>query len=190
MSAPDRPHLQEHHRTRSRRRRRGRIGVAVMVGLLVTATIVLGSNAGRWGVPMFGFTNDYGSHCRNDWLGHHCHELTLADVERHVRVNLPAETLLVSGTWRQTHDYELTTRLVFPQAVAREGWERLTEEYGQCRQGLASPLDTEPGLSGLCVMTNEGGSGPGGDPSPEIWRIATATQPDGDTIVALRVRSR
>lgn len=190
MSAPAHPHLQERIQGRRRRRRRAAIGVGVMAGLLVAAIIVLWTNAGRWGVPMFGFTNEYGSQCRNDWLGYHCSELTFADVERHVGVQLPANTRVVSATWRQTHDYEFTGRLVFPQAMAREGWDRLSEEYGECRQNLPSPLDNEQGLSGLCVMTNEGGIGSGGEPSPRIWRIATATQPDGDTVVDLRIRSR
>lgn len=188
MSAAAHPHLQERDRGRRRRRRRALIGVGVMVSLLAAAIIVLWANAGRWGVPMFGFTNEYGSHCRNDWLGYECSEMTSADVERRLGVPLPPGTRVVSATWRQTHDYELTGRLVFPQAVAREGWDRLTEVYGECRHDLPSALDDEQGLSGLCVMTNEGGVG--SDLSPRIWRIATATQPDGDTVVALHIRSR
>lgn len=190
MSIPVHPHLQERDQVRRRRRRRAGIGVGLMAALLLGVVIVLWTNAGRWGVPLFGFTNEYGSQCRNDWLGHHCSELTLADVERHVRVDLPPETRLLSGSWRQTHDYELTARLIFPQAVAREGWDRLTEEYGECRENVPSPLSAEPGLSGLCVMTNEGGFGLGEEPSPQLWRIATATQADGDTVVDLHIRSR
>lgn len=161
-----------------------------MAAVLVVAAIVLGLNAGRWGVPMFSFTNEHGSKCRNDWLGYHCSELTLPDVQRHVRVELPAGTQLESGTWRQTHDYELTARLILPQAVAQETWNQLTEEYGECRPNVPSPLSAVPDLSGLCVMTNEAGFGVGTQPSAELWRIATATQADGDTVVDLRVRSR
>ncbi len=166
------------------------MALGVVLALVVAALVAVALNAGRWGVPLFGFTNEYGSKCRNDWLGHQCSELTMADVERHIRVDVPDGARLLSGAWRQTHDYELTARLVYPQAVAREGWDRLTEEYGDCRENLPSPLDAEPGLTGLCVMTNAGSFGLGSEPGPEIWRIATGTQPDGDTVVDLLIRSR
>lgn len=190
MSAPMHPHLQERQELRRRRRRRTTIGTAVMGAVLLVIALVLGLNAGRWGVPLFPFTNDYGSKCRNDWLGHHCSELTMADVERRVRVDIPEQARLVSGSWRQTHDYELSARLIYPQAVAREGWDRLVETFGECRDNVPSPLSTEPGLVNVCVMTNEGGFAAGAEPSPEIWRVATATQPDGDTVVDMHIRSR
>lgn len=190
MPSPEHPHLQDQQLTRRRRRRRTAIGVGIMVSLLAAVIIVLGINAGRWGVPMFGFTNEHGSKCRNDWLGYHCSELTLADVDRHLRVDLPEGARLVSGTWRQTHDYELIARLIYPAAVAREGWERLTEEYGECRDQIPSPLHQEPDLTGLCVMSNEGSLGLSTEPSAQIWRIATATLPDGDTVVDIHIRSR
>lgn len=175
---------------RRRRHRRTWIGVGVMFALLVAAAVFIIANAGRWGVPMFSFTNDYGSQCRNDWLGHSCSNLTRADLERHLGLRLPEETTIVSSRWRQTHDYGLQTRLVYPEAVARAGWEQLTEKFGACRQGLPSALSELPDLSGLCVMTNEGIGQAGTEPSPEIWRIATATQVDGDTVVDIALRSR
>jgi hypothetical protein len=66
----------------------------------------------------------------------------------------------------------------------------LTERFGACREGLPSPLSELPDLSGLCVMTNESGTDAGAEPSPQIWRIATATQADRDTVVDIRLRSR
>lgn len=189
MSPPG-PLLTERQHRRQLRRRRTLIGFGVMTAVILAAVIVLGVNAGRWGVPMFGFTNEHGSKCRNDWLGHSCTRLTLEEVEHHLGMPLPAGTTLVSGTWKQTHDYELSARLVYPQAVAREGWDALSQKYGECRQNLPSPLATVPDLSGLCVMTNDGAVALDGNPSPQIWRIATATQPDGNTVVDVHLRSR
>lgn len=185
MSAADQP------RTRKRsRRRRNLIGLGVMLALIATAGVVLALNAGRWGVPMFGFTNEYGSKCRNDWLGHTCSEITVADVERHLGTDVPDGARLVSGSFRQTHDYELIARMVYPQAVARDGWDSLTEKFGDCRQDVSSPLDHEPDLSGRCVMTNIGVGAMGAEPSPRLWRIGTATQADGDTVIDIQLRSR
>lgn len=184
------PHLGELHEQRSRRRRRTWIGVALMFAALIAAAVFIVVNAGRWGVPMFPFTNAYGSQCRNDWLGHTCTRLTMADIERHLAVDIPDEATILSSRWKQTHDYALTARLSYPQAVAREGWDALGEKYGACQQDLPSPLSTVPDLSGTCVMTNEGGGELGGTPSPQIWRIATATQADGDTMVDIHLRSR
>lgn len=184
------PNLDERDERRRGRRRRSWIGVAVMFAAIVTATVIIVVNAGRWGVPMFSFTNEYGSQCRNDWLGHSCTSLTLADIEHHVGVDIPDGATVVSSYWKQTHDYELTARLIYPQPEAREGWDALGEKFGDCRQDLPSPLSQEPDLTGLCVMTNEGGGSLGGTPSPEIWRIATATRADGDTVVDIHLRSR
>ncbi|MDO5682603.1 MAG: hypothetical protein Q4G46_07235 [Propionibacteriaceae bacterium] len=177
-------------RTPRQRRRRNIIALIVMLAVAGAGLIAVGLNAGRWGVPGFTFTNEQGSHCRNRWLGHECSTLTLADVQSHVRADLPEGTRLLSGTWRQTHDYELVARLVYPRAGARAGWEALTEKYGACHERVPSPLDLESGLSGLCVMTNLGGFAAGTAPDSEVWRVATATQADGDTVVDLLIRSR
>lgn len=184
------PHLEESQRRRKDRRRRTWIGFGVMVLLIAAAMIALALNAGRWGVPMFGFTNEYGSKCRNDWLGHTCSELTVADVERHLGVDIPAGARLESGAWRQTHDYELTARLTYPQAEAEAGWKLLEERFGSCREGLPNPLNAVPGLTAHCLMSNEGLSATDGNPAPQIWRIATATAPDGSTVVDVFLRSR
>lgn len=184
------PLLDERQEQRRRRRRRNWIGVGLMVAAIVVATLVIAINAGRWGVPLFPFTNAYGSQCRNDWLGHTCTPLTVADIERHIGVDIPDDATVVSSRWKQTHDYDLSARLVYPQAVARDGWDALGEKFGDCRRDLPSPLSQEPDLSGLCVMTNEGGGDLVGTPSPQIWRVATATQADGNTVVDIHLRSR
>lgn len=184
------PHLDQNQQRRRERRRRTWIGFGVMVLFIVAAVIALALNAGRWGVPMFGFTNEYGSKCRNDWLGHTCTELTVADVQRHLGVDIPPDARVESGTWRQTHDYELTVRMVYPQPEAEAGWKQLEERFGGCREGLPNPLSAVPGLSAHCLMSNEGVSTAAGDPAPQIWRIATATAPDGSTVVDVYLRSR
>lgn len=184
------PLLDERDQRRRRRHRRTWVSVGVMFALMTAVAVFIVLNAGRWGVPMFPFTNDHGSPCRNDWLGHSCTNLTRSDLERHLGLQLPPGARVVSSHWKQTHDYELNARLIYPQAVAREGWDALTEKFGPCQQGLPSALSGVPDLSGLCVMTNEGGGQPGVDPSSQIWRIATATQADGDTVVDIQLRSR
>ncbi|MDO5501425.1 MAG: hypothetical protein Q4F67_17285 [Propionibacteriaceae bacterium] len=190
MATPMHPHLAQRQERRRSRRRRVAVGLLVMGCLLLALAVFLVLNAGRWGVPMFRFTNEYGSKCRNDWLGHHCSELTMADVERHVRVDLPPEARLESATWRQTHDYELTARLIYPQAVAEEGTARLGEVFGECRGGVPSPLSEVADLENVCVMTNAGGFATGTGLSSEIWRVATGVMPGGDVLVDLHIRSR
>jgi hypothetical protein len=190
MSDVDRPSGQAKDDRRRKRRRSNADALVVMLTLLAVALTAVALNAGRWGVPLFGFTNEHGSQCRNQWLGHRCTELTLAHVQHHVRAEFPTGTRLISGSWQQTHDFELTAKVVYPRAVAAEGWSRLTEEYGECRHRVPSPLDAEPDLSGVCVMTNIGGFGTGMAQDAEVWRITTATQPDGDTVVDLLIRSR
>lgn len=175
---------------RDQRRRRPWITAGVMFALVVAAAIFITMNAGRWGVPMFSFTNDHGSPCRNDWLGHSCTDLTRSDLERHLGLHLPAQARILSSHWKQTHDYELNARLIYPQDIAQEARAALTEKFGNCQEGLPSRLSELPDLSGLCVMTNEGVGQPGVAPGPRIWRIATATQADGDTMVDIQLRSR
>ncbi|OYO09562.1 hypothetical protein CGZ94_18030 [Enemella evansiae] len=184
------PHLDEVVRTRRSRRLRILIGVCVMVLVLLIAWLVIAANAGRWGVPMFNFTNERGSQCRNDFFGHSCNPMTLEDISYRADVPLAADTKVLLGTWRQTHDFQLTARLVFPKESAKASYEALQQKFGECRQNQPSPLATVPDLTALCVMSNEFTRMEGGLPPDRLWQISSATQADGSTLVHMDIRSR
>lgn len=184
------PHLDEVVRTRRSRRLRILTGFCVMVLVMLIALVVVATNAGRWGVPMFSFTNERGSKCRNDFLGHTCSPMTLEDISYRAEVRLAPDTKVLLGTWTQTHDFALTARLVFPAASAQTSWDTLKEKFGECRKDAPSPLASVPGLSGLCVMSNDSIRMEGGQPPARLWQISTATQADGSTLVHMDIKSR
>lgn len=184
------PHLDEVVRTKRSRRLRILVGFCVMVLVMLIAWLVVAANAGRWGVPMFSFTNERGSQCRNDFLGHSCSKMTLEDISYRAEVQLPSDTKVLLGTWRQTHDFELTARLVFPKETAKTGYETLQKKFGECRKDQPSPLATVPDLTALCVMSNEFTRMEGGQPPDRLWQISSATQADGSTLIHMAIRSR
>lgn len=190
MSTGARPNLDERQSRRRARRRRAWVGIGVIFALVVALGVVIVVNAGRWGVPMFAFTNEHGSSCRNDWLGHTCTNVTIEEIESHLGVDVPQGVTALSSTYKRTHDYSLTARLAYPHEVARPSWEKLTEKFGECRAGLPSALSEATEITDQCVMTNEGVGAIGGPPSPEIWRIATGNRSDGAMIVDISLRSR
>lgn len=183
------PYLDQQQQRKRARSKKILVGLGVMVLVCVVAFLVVWANAGRWGVPMFSFTNEHGSKCRNSFTGHSCHPMTKEDVEFRSQISIPADAQLVDGSWEQTHDYTLKARLIYPGAIAPEEFKKLGETFGDCYPNLPNELHNEPGLTGICTMTNTG-IGAGGDPTARIWSISTANMPDGNTAVQIDIRSR
>ncbi|WP_141211153.1 hypothetical protein [Enemella dayhoffiae] len=185
------PHLDERVRTRRSRWMRILIGFCTMVLVMVIAWLIVWTNAGRWGVPMFSFTNEHGSKCRNDFIGRSCSPMTLEDIRFRSQVEIPDGTKVLLSSWKETHDFELTARLVYPGGEAKgAGWIALSKKFGECRQNAPSPLSTVPDLDGLCVMSNETVRTEGGQPTDRIWQISTANQKDGTMLVHMDIKSR
>lgn len=166
------------------------IGFCVMVLVMLIALLVVAANAGRWGVPMFSFTNERGSQCRNNFLGHTCNPMTLEDISYRAGVSLRSDTKVLLSSWTQTHDFQLTARLVFPKETAKDSYEMLQKKFGECRKNQPSPLATVPDLTALCVMSNEFTRMEGGQPPDRLWQVSSATQADGSTLVHMDIRSR
>lgn len=175
-----------------RRRGRGKQilrGLGVMAVVVVIVFVVILINAGRWGVPLFPFTNEHGSKCKNNFTGHTCHPMTKEDVAHRSQIEIPAEAELVDGMWSETHDYVLNARLTYPAATAPQEWKKLGETFGPCFPDLPNALHGQPGVSEICTMTNAG-IGAGGDPTPRIWSVSTGNLPDGRMAVQIDIRSR
>ena len=87
------------------------LGILLMAAFVIIAFAILARYAGGWGVPYFSFTTDRGSTCENNLTGYICTPLTLADV-RVLRRHRPARrhTVVTSGTYLSTHDYQLDAR--------------------------------------------------------------------------------
>lgn len=186
------PNLDARAEKKRQRSRRNWISVGAMALVFVALLGFVWANAGRWGVPMFSFTDAKGSPCKNGFLGHTCDPLTLADVEEKAQVDLPDDATVLSGVWKKTHDFELDTRVVFPQASAGKGFEALKTAFGpDCRGGVPNPLTQVPGVKDICTMTNVGRIATDGKkPDPRIWQVSTGTQADGSTVAHLHIRSR
>jgi hypothetical protein len=179
---------------RSRARRRLLKALRVFVGTLLMAAVALGlfaavfRYAGGWGVPYFGFTSERGSPCRNTLTGYTCSPLTLADVEFYTDLDLPDDTQVANATYTATHDYRLQARLIVPQASAKAATEALREAYGRCHKGVP-PMDTR-GMSRVCVMSNDDAVVRSGEPSSQIYAVATGRTEDGSLQVGMAIRSR
>lgn len=166
---------------------RGLIGAATALAILAIVFLILIVNAGRWGVPMFSFTNEYGSRCKNNWVGFTCSPMTLADVEARIGTQLPPQARVVSGTWTQTHDYQLDARLILPKDARETGLNQLKAVFGDCKHFPGALKATE--YADQCVMSNEGLT-VDGNPTPRIWTVSTGIGTDGNTAVQISVRSR
>ncbi|GAB3713457.1 hypothetical protein [Mariniluteicoccus flavus] len=185
------PHLDEQVRKRRSRSLKTVVGVAAMGLVVIAALLFIISNAGRWGVPMFSFTNEHGSHCKNQFIGQRCEPMTLADIEARAEADIPDDAQIVSAVFTKTHDYDLDARLIYPAASAEAGVATLVKEFGECRPGIPTPLTQIPGVKDVCTMTNIGRiSTDGKKPDPRIWQVSKGLQPDGRTAVHLHVRSR
>src|SRR3712207_2664870 len=120
-----------------------------MAGFVGIALVILTRFAGGWGVPYFSFTSERGSKCTNDFLGYTCTPLTLAEVEFYADLDLPDDTLVVSGSYRSTHDYYLDAVLEVPAASAAAALKGLLTAFGRCLPpGQPSPLNPA-GLSNV-----------------------------------------
>ena len=145
--------------------------------------------AGSWGVPYFDFVSDRGSTCTNTLTGYTCEPLTLADVQFYSDVELPADTAVVSGSYRATHDYQLQAVLEIPKGSSAAGLQSLQAEYGGCVAGHPSPLDGR-GLGRTCVMANDDAVTRSGEPPSRLWVVGTGVRKDGTLVVDMSVRSR
>ena len=163
-----------------------------IAGMLVFVAVVLGllvRQAGEWGVPYFSFTSAHGSTCRNDFTGYTCEPLTLADVEFFGEVDLPDDTTVLAGSYRSTHDYQLSAQLRVPAAGAEAALKQLRETFGSCRDGVSTPLQSR-GLSKVCTMAYDTGADEDGELASRLYAVGTGLTKDGSRLVGLSIRSR
>jgi hypothetical protein len=165
------------------------LGILLMLGLVAGGLAILAQYAGAWGVPYFTFTSDRGSPCTNNFTGYICSPVTLADVEFFGDVRLPADTRVVSGTYRSTHDYMLEASMEVPPPSEAAALKALNTAYGKCIGDHPYPMPTA-GLSHLCVIANDTTVTESGEPSSRIYTIGTGLRKDGTRLIALNVRSR
>ena len=165
------------------------LGTLLMLGLVAGGLAILAQYAGAWGVPYFTFTSDRGSPCTNNFTGYICSPLTLADVEFFGDVKLPADTKVVSGSYRSTHDYTLQASMAVPPPSEAAALKALIAAYGKCIGGHPFPMPTA-GLTKLCVIANDTTVTESGEPSSRIYTIGTGLSKDGTRVIALNVRSR
>lgn len=164
-------------------------GTALMLGFVALVLIVLVRQAGEWGVPYFSFTSAHGSPCRNDLTGYTCDPLTLADVEFFGDVDLPDDTRVLAGSYRATHDYQLSAQLRVPKASADRAWKQLRAAYGPCRDGASSPLQTG-GVSRVCIMASVNGADETGQLPSRLFSVGTGLVKTGDRVIGISIRSR
>ena len=165
------------------------VGTLLMLGLVAGGLAILAQYAGAWGVPYFTFTSDRGSPCTNNFTGYICSPVTLADVEFFGDVQLPADTKVVSGTYRSTHDYMLQASMEVPPPSEAAALKALITAYGRCIGGHPFPMPTA-GLTKLCVIANDTTVTESGEPSSRIYTIGTGLRKDGTRVIALKLRSR
>lgn len=164
-------------------------GVVLMVGLIVIVFALVLQYAGGWGVPYLSFTSDRGSACRNNLTGYTCQPLTLADVEFYSDVDLPADTVVVSGVYHATHDYSLDARMRVPPRSAGPALAALQEAFGPCQPGHSSPLDSR-GLTGLCVLANDDVVTGAAEVESRLYIVGTGVRRDGSRDIVLAIKSR
>jgi hypothetical protein len=164
-------------------------GMVLMLAFVGVVLVLLVRQAGEWGVPYFSFTSAHGSPCRNHLTGYTCEPLTLADVEFHGDLDLPDDTVVLAGTYRATHDYELTAQLRVPARSAATARQELREAFGSCRDGAASPLPRR-GLSKFCVLASAPGADERGEMPSRLFSVGTGLDKSGNRLVGLSIRSR
>lgn len=160
-----------------------------MAAFVLVCLYVVTRYAGYWGVPMFSFKTDNGSVCRNNFTGHTCDQLTLADVKLYGEVDLPDDTKVIRGEYVETHDYTLDVTLEVPKASSEAAMKALAASFGSCR-AHATPLDTT-GLSELCAMSNDDAFGtPDERNRSRIFSVGTGVRKDGTRVIAISAKSR
>lgn len=174
---------------RGRKALRVLIGIALMALFVLCALSIVLRYAGGWGVPYFSFSTDRGSPCVNNIAGYTCTPTTLADVEYFGDVDLPADTRVVSGTYRATHDYQLNAVLEVPAKSAPAALKALNASFGPCRADQPSPVNTT-GLTKICIMANDDAALDNGEPSSRVFSIGTGLRKDGTRLIGLAIRSR
>jgi hypothetical protein len=164
-------------------------GIAAMLAFVAVILAVLVRQAGEWGVPYFSFTSAHGSPCTNDFTGYTCDPVTLADVEFFGDLDLPEDTTVLAGSYRSTHDYQLTAQLSVPPASAAAALKELRTDFGVCRRDVSTPLQTA-GLAKVCAMASEEGAEASGEPASRLYAVGTGLRKDGTRLIGLTIRSR
>jgi hypothetical protein len=164
-------------------------GTVLMLAFVAVVLALLVRQAGDWGVPYFSFTSEHGSPCRNDLTGFTCDPLTLADVEFFADLDLPADTVVLAGSYRATHDYQMSAQLRVPKASAKKADSALRETFGPCREGVATPLATT-GVRQVCTMASEEGADESGELPSRLYAVGTGVDAKGNRLVGLAIRSR
>jgi hypothetical protein len=164
-------------------------GIALMAGFVLIVLAILTRYAGAWGVPYFPFTSERGSKCTNNFTGFTCSPITLAEVEFHAELDLPDDTLVVNGTYRSTHDYQLEAMLEVPAGSAAAALKSLNTAFGPCLPDQPSPL-SPAGLTSVCVMANLDAFTESGEPASRIYAVGTGVRSNGDRPIALSIKSR
>jgi hypothetical protein len=161
-----------------------------MAGFVLIVLAILTHYAGAWGVPYFTFTSERGSKCTNNFTGYVCSPITLAEVEFYADLeDLPDDTLVVSGTYRSTHDYQLEAVLEVPAASAAAALKSLNAAFGPCIPDQPSLLNTT-GLTKVCVMANHDAFTEAGEPASRLYVVGTGLRKDGNRPIALTIKSR
>lgn len=161
----------------------------MMAGFVLIVFFILTRFAGAWGVPYFGFTSERGSECRNNFTGYVCSPITLEEVNFYADLALPADTEVVSGTYRSTHDYQIDAVLEVPAASAAEALKVLNASFGKCQANFPSPLDTD-GLTQLCTMGTIEGISADGAPASRLYVVGTGLRADGTRPIVMTIKSR
>lgn len=164
------------------------LGIASMAAFVLVVLAVLVHYAGGWGVPYFSFTSPRGSPCKNDLTGYVCTPLTLADVEHWGDIDLPNGTIVQSGRYKSTHDYQLEANLRVPPRSATAAMANLTQAFGHCVTTHASPLTAS--VRSLCVLSNDDAITNSNDASSRLYVIGTGLSRDGSRLIALSINSR
>lgn len=160
----------------------------LMAGFILGSTTLVLQHAGRWGVPYFSFTSERGSPCTNTFSGYVCEPPTLADVEFFGELDLPDDTLVISGSYRSTHDYQLTARMVVPAPSAAAAMKVLTANFGRCLTNHTAPIDTAR-LQNVCIMANDD-LVESGEPDSRLYTVASGLSRDGTRTIGLAIKSR
>ena len=164
-------------------------GTMLMVAVFLIGASVVLRYAGDWGVPFFGFTSARGSQCENTLTGYVCEPLTLADVEYYADVDLPNNTRVLTGSYRATHDYQLTATLRVPKTHVAPAAAAVVDTFGPCRTDRPAPVGLT-GVSGLCVHANDDAITGAGEPASRLWVVGTGLAKDGTRTIAITLRSR
>ncbi|WP_026927011.1 hypothetical protein [Granulicoccus phenolivorans] len=186
------PNLDE--QTRAKRYRNLKVATGVIgIGVIVLFLwLILSGLAGRWGVPGFAFTNDNGSQCRNNVTGYTCSPMTLRDIKAATEFDLPDESVVRSSLLTMpNHEVQAQIQLTAQQAEAFDLHHRLQQAYGDCSPLAASPLNSIPDLTDLCVRTNMGVTVTEAEKATtKLWRVSVANTPEGNVLVDFDIRNR